>query len=70
MNENEGEKAQNHDHYVKDMDTIRSKSDDKNSLLDESFMEREKQLNMTMDDINESSYKSKDKYNDVSGDND
>ena len=33
-------------------------------------MEREKQLNMTMDDINESSYKSKDKDNELSGEND
>ena len=40
VNENEGEKAQNNEHYLNDMDTIRSKSDDKNSLLDESFMER------------------------------
>ena len=39
------------------MDTIRSKSYDKNSLIDESFMEREKQLNMIIDDINESRYK-------------
>ena len=53
------------------MDTIRSKSDEENSLLDKSFMERETKLNMIMDDINESRYETKDntdKY--VSGDND
>ena len=33
-------------------------------------MERETHLNMIMDEINESRYKSKDKDNDVSGDND
>ena len=51
------------------MNTIRSKSDDKNSLLDKSFMEREKQLNMIMDDINESRYERKDEDNYVSGEN-
>ena len=70
MNENEGKKAQNHDHYVTDMDTIRSKYDDKNSLLDELFMEREIWLNIIIDDKNESWYKSKDKDNDVSGEKD
>ena len=53
------------------MDTIRSISDDKNSLLDKIFMERETQLNMIMDTINESRYETKDnKYKDISGDND
>ena len=62
------------ENYVTNADTIRSRSDDDFSVLDSEILEieddMENNLNVIMDDINESRYEKNEGDNDISSDND
>ena len=75
--ENEDENVENqdtHENYVTDTDTIRSRSDDDFSVLDNNILDieddMENNLNAIMDDINESRYETNEGDNDISSEND
>ena len=74
--ENEAENEENQDtnkNYVTDMDTIRSRSDDDFSVLDNDILDieddMENNLNAIVNDINESRYETNKGDNDISSEN-
>ena len=77
INEDEDKNEENQDtnkNYVTDMDTTRSRSDDDFSVLDNNILDieddMENNLNVIMDDINESRYETNEGDNDISSEND
>jgi hypothetical protein len=77
INEDEDKNEENQDtnkNYVTDTDTIRSRSDEDFSVLDNNILDieddMENNLNAIMDDINESRYEKNEGDNDISSEND
>ena len=77
INKDKDENEENQDtnkNYVTDTDTIRLRSDDDFSVLDSDILEieddMENNLNVIMEDINESRYETNEGDNDISSDND